>query len=176
VTRQWSEFDGSALFTALDDQRVARGLSWRGVADELWDQSAELNARRHDHPISPATLTNVAKLGNTSCQHALFMLRWLHRSPESFLAGVANDGSFALPEAGPDRRLRWNLKLLYQDLDEQRQEEKLTWPALAQQLQCTTSQLTGIRTVRYAIGMKLAMRIVQWLDQSAAHYVYVASW
>jgi hypothetical protein len=48
-----------------------------------------------------------------SCQHALFMLRWLDQTPESFLAGMAggDDPRFALPRAGADRRLRWSLKL-----------------------------------------------------------------
>jgi hypothetical protein len=44
------DFDVDALFDALDTQRRYRGLSWQGVAQELWDQSALLNARRHDLP------------------------------------------------------------------------------------------------------------------------------
>ena len=57
------------------------------------------NHRRRDHPISPSTLTNMAAKPRTSCQHALFMLRWLDRPPESFLAGMAggDDPRFALP-------------------------------------------------------------------------------
>jgi len=31
--------------------------------------------------------------------------------------------------AGPDRRLRWALKLLYASMDEKRREDGLTWPA-----------------------------------------------
>jgi hypothetical protein len=30
----------------------------------------------------------MAERRNTSCQHALFMLRWLGRTPESFLPGA----------------------------------------------------------------------------------------
>jgi len=71
---QKSEFDVSALFAALDAQREERGLSWSGVAREIWELSAELNARRRDHPISPATLTGMAERGGVSCQHALFKL------------------------------------------------------------------------------------------------------
>ena len=29
---------------------------------------------------------------------------------------------------------------------------------------------------RYAIGMGLAMRIVQWLDRPAADFIYAAGW
>jgi hypothetical protein len=101
------EFDAGALYEALDAERVARGLGWQGVADELWAQSAELNRRRNDHPISPSTLTGMRKRRATSCQHALFMLRWLGQTPESFLAGRgAHAAGVALPAAGPDHRLR----------------------------------------------------------------------
>ena len=41
---------------------------------------------------------------------------------------------------------------------------------------CSENQLTGIRTARYAIGMKLAMRIVQWLERPASAFVYAAEW
>jgi hypothetical protein len=79
-------FDNAALYAALDEKRTALGLSWQRVADQMWEQSAALNGRRSDHPISPSTLTNVTRSPRTSCQHALFMLRWLGRAPESFLA------------------------------------------------------------------------------------------
>lgn len=82
-------FDGSALYSALDARRAELGLSWKQVADQLWRLSSELNDRRHDHPISPSTLTKMATNPRTTCQHALFMLRWLDRTPESFLSGMA---------------------------------------------------------------------------------------
>ena len=170
------EFDVRELFEALDARRIERELSWRGVADEIWNLSAELNARRHDHPISPATLTGMPKQGFTSCQHALFMLRWLECAPESFLAGGSVPTAAPLPLAGPDRRLRWNLARLYEALDGQRRERALTWPELARELRCTPHQLTGIRTARFAIDMNLAMKIVQWLGRPAADFVDAAGW
>lgn len=171
-------FDGSALYAALHARRVELGLSWRQVADQLWHLSAELNDRRSDHPISPSTLSKMAAKPGTSCQHALFMLRWLDRTPESFVAGIVDsDGDrFALPQAGPDRRLRWSLKLLWAAMDEKRRREGLTWRQLAALLGCTPSQLTGLRTARFATGMDLAMRIVQWIGRPAADFVYPARW
>ena len=113
----------------------------------------------------------MAKKPRTSCQHALFMLRWLGRAPESFLKGdSAEDGRFSLPEAGPDRRLRWSLKLLYAAMDEQRRQQELTWPALAGTLGCSPNQLTALRTAKYATGMDIAMRVAQWLDRPAADF------
>ncbi len=171
-------FDVSALYSALDAGRAELGLSWKQVADRLWQLSSELNDRRRDHPISPSTLTNMAAKPRTSCQHALFMLRWLDRTPESFLAGMADgdDPRFALPQAGADRRLRWSLKLLWATMDEKRRQEGLTWRQLAGLLGCTPDQLTGLRTARFATGMDLAMRIVQWTGRPAADFVYPARW
>jgi pimeloyl-ACP methyl ester carboxylesterase len=171
-------FDGSALYRALDARRLRLGLSWTQVARQLWQLSFELNEQRHDHPISPSTLTRMATKPGSSCQHALFMLRWLDRNPESFLNGVADgdDPRFALPGAGPDQRLRWNLKLLWATMDEKRRQESLTWRHLADLLGCTSSQLTGLRTARFATGMDLAMRIVQWIGHPAADFVYPARW
>lgn len=171
------DFDGQALFRALDEQRTARGLSWRQAVDEIWDLSAELNVRRRDHPISPSTITGIARRGTTSCQHALFFLRWLGRSPEDFLnapSGRAVPGQ--LPVAGPDRRLRWDLVELYDALNERRQEQGLTWADLARTLRCTPSQLTGLRTARFATGINIAMHVVQWLERPAADFVHPARW
>jgi len=172
-----AEFDALALFEALDRQRVERGMTWRQAADQIWEQSAELNARRDDHPISPSTITGIAKRGDTTCQHALFFLRWLDRAPESFLApSVGDGGGAALPAAGPDKRLRWNLAALYEALDARRRQRGMTWPELARELRCSPNQFTGIRTAKYAIGMRLAMKIAVWLEQPAAAFVYAADW
>jgi len=171
------EFDIAALFDALDSQRRNRTLSWQGVAQQLWDQSATLNARRSDHPISASTLTGMTKRRDTTCQHALFMLRWLDRTPESFMRGSAfDDERTRLPFAGLDQRLRWDLQKLYGALDSQRRERSLTWPQLAHELRCSPSQLSGIKRTRFAIGMRLAMRIVTWLDRPARDFVNAANW
>jgi hypothetical protein len=171
-----SDFDALAMFAAMDARRVERGLSWQGVADELWEQSSVLNARRRDHPISPTTLTGIAKRGDTTCQHALFILRWLGLPPESFLHVPVRSRDVALPLAGPDQRLRWDLGALHEAMDERRRERELTWRALAKEIRCTENQLSGLRTVKYAIGMRLAMRIVQWLEEPAATFIEAATW
>ena len=171
------DFDAGALFAALDHRRRQQALSWRQVADAIWAQSSELNDRRHDHPIAVATLTGIRKRNNISCQHALFVLRWLGQGPEEFIADPApgTTGS-GLPEAGPDRRPRWDLGALHQATDARRREQDLTWKELAERLGCTPSQLTGIRTARFAIGMRLAMRITQWIGRPASEFIHAAPW
>ena len=165
------------MCAAMDAKRNELGLNWPGVARALWEQSALLNRQRQDHPISPATLTGIAKRGDCTCQHALFILRWLGRPPESFLSiPPAGEDGVRLPAAGATARLRWDLAAVYETLNDRRGERGLTWRALAEELRCTQHQLTGLRTARYAIGMILMMRIVQWLGEPAAAFIYAAQW
>jgi hypothetical protein len=169
-------FDGSALIRALDAQRDDRGLGWTALADELWQQSSELNAQLSDHSLCPGALVRTAKRGAMSCQYALYLLRWIGRAPEDFLTGsVVDVGDVRLPEAGPDRRLRWDLNQLHAALNEHRQERRLTWAALAVELNCTPSRLTNLRTARLA-DMDLTMRVTQWIGQPAASFIHPVRW
>ena len=174
--RAWPIFDCGALFSALDAERRDRGLDWSALAYELWQQSSELNAQRADHSLCPGAIVRLPKRGATSCQYALFMLRWLRRAPEDFLTGPFVDvGDVTLPEAGPDSRLRWNLGQLHAALNEERRARDLTWTELAHELNCTPSRLTNLRTARLA-DMDLALRITQWLGQPAAAFIHPAQW
>jgi hypothetical protein len=169
-------FDGSALISALDAQRAERGLGWNALADELWRQSADLNAQLSDHALCPGALVRTARRATMSCQYALIILRWIRRAPEEFLTGpVVDVGDVRLPEAGPDSRLRWDLSQVHAALNERRQERRLTWAEAAAELDCTPSRLTNLRTARLA-DMDLTMRVTQWLTQPAATFVHAARW
>jgi hypothetical protein len=169
-------FDFAAFVAAFDARRRDRGLGWYEFADELWQQSSELNAQRMDHPLCGGAVKRLGARGATSCQYALFMLRWLGRAPEEFLTGpVVDVGGARLPEPGPGSRLRWNLNQLHAALSERRQERGLTWPELAQELGCTPGRLTNLRTARMA-DMGLVMRVTQWLGRPAADFIHAARW
>jgi len=175
------QFDGRALYAALDAKRQAEGLSWPAAAGAIWDMAAVLNAARDargvaNHPISPSTLRSLGNRGNTSCQHALFFLRWLGRTPESFLDGAALDAGEPLPACGPDRRPRWDLKALHAGLNKARAGRGATWAQTAEDLRCRPGQLTGLKTARFAAGMGLAMGITQWIGCPAADFIYPARW
>ena len=171
------DFDCDALFKVMDAQRVARGLSWTGVAKEIRQMYAELNrSRPKDHPLSPSTIIGMSKRGNTTCQHALIFLQWVGRLPESFLPGEERKVNRPLRRFATDRRPRWHLRRLYEALNARRKELHMSWPELAKVLGCTPSQLTGLRTARYATNMKLAMRIVQWLGRPSIDFIYLARW
>lgn len=169
-------FDFDAFFGALDRERRHRQLGWYELADELWDQSPELNKRLQDHPLCGGAVSRLGQRGAASCQYALFMLRWLGRAPEDFLTGTRTDvGDARLPEADANSRLRWNLNELHTALDEQRKEQGLTWKALAEELGCTPSRLTNLRTARLA-DLDLTMRVTQWLGKPAAAFIHPAQW
>jgi hypothetical protein len=169
-------FDGSRLIQALDTQRVSHRLDWTMLADELWRQSADLNTQLADHRVCPGALVRTAKRGTMSCQYALLLLRWVGRAPEDFLVGaVVEVGDVTLPDAGPDRRLRWNLGELHAALDVRRRQQGLTWIALGAELDCTPGRLTNLQTARLA-DMALVMRLTQWLGQPAARFIHPADW
>jgi hypothetical protein len=103
-------------------------------------------------------------------------LRWLDRTPESFLVGAALDAGAPLPACGPDRRPRWDLKALHAALNEARASRGATWAQAAQDLRCKAGQLTGLKTARFATGMGLAMRVTQWVGRPATDFTYLARW
>jgi hypothetical protein len=177
LVRALPAFDCGALFGALNAQRHERGLDWYALADELWQQSSALNAHRpDDHPLCGGAVSRLGTRGTTTCQYALFMLRWLDRAPEDFLTGpVVDVGDVALPKAGAGSRLRWNLEELHAALNNERRERDLTWAALADELDCTPARLTNLKTARFA-DMDLAMRVTQWLGRPAASFIHAAQW
>ncbi len=104
------------------------------------------------------------------------MFRWLGRPPEDFLVGRPRQvGDTALPQAGPDSRLRWHLPQLHEALNEERRARGLTWARLAQDLGCTPGRLTNLRAARMA-DLELTMRITQWLRRPAADFIHPARW
>jgi len=168
-------FDHPAFFAAVDLRRRDQQLSWPALADAIWEQSRVLNAQRDDHPISPATIRKLAS--GSSCQHALFVLRWLDVPPETFVVGPQpGTVGVRLPPADEGQRLRWSLRKLYDALDSARRSRGASWQQAADRLHCTPSQLIGLRTAKFATGMELAMRITQALRRPAADFVYAANW
>lgn len=170
-------FDFVAFYDAFDEARRDRGLGWYDFADELWAQSSDLNAHRvDDHPLCGGAVSRLGGRGATSCQYAMFRLRWLGRAPEEFLVGpVADLGDVRLPVPDSTSRLRWNLNQLHAALNEQRREQRLTWSKLAELIGRTPSRLTNLTNARLA-DMALTMRVTQWLRKPAAEFVHAALW
>src|SRR4051812_6197614 len=173
---QLATFDGAALIAALDAQRAERALDWAALADVLYAQSHDLNVELADNCLCSGALVRTAKRGTMSCQYALILLRWIGRAPEDFLIGpVVHVGATTLPDAGPDRRLRFDLPSLYVALNQERQVRGHTWAGLADVLTCTPARLTNLRTARLA-DMGLTLTVTQWLARPAADFVQPTRW
>ena len=63
-------FDTVALYTALDAERHARGLSWQQLSAEIG--------------VSASTMTRMKDGGRLEADGMLAMVQWLGRSVESF--------------------------------------------------------------------------------------------
>jgi hypothetical protein len=169
-------FDAAAFFAAVEERRAREGLSWEQLADEVWDESWLLNLRRGDRPIAASAIRAMG-LGGGSCQHALLVLRWLGDPPETFVVQPRpGTTGTPLPDADPEHRLRWNLSRLHDALNDERVARGATWQEAADRLYCSPTQLTGLRTAKFATGMRLAVRIRQALRRPAADFVDVADW
>lgn len=101
-----SDFDVAGLYAALDARRSLRGLSWQQVADEINSFFEKVPAR----PISRSTIVRTREGGIVEGDSVLQMLRWLGRTPESFMPQPLSwaTGRQQPPERwpGPDTPLR----------------------------------------------------------------------
>src|SRR4051812_40436978 len=157
-----------ALCAALDDARATRGLSWTELV-------AELNAPFKFVPSIATSLSTIRGMGgkaSVTSAVVLQVLRWLARSPESFLQGRppaagADASAEARPDVGPQRILRFDTKRLHSALDEARRERGLTWRQVAGELPgFKEGMLTNLATGP-AIGFPRVTRITQWLGRPA---------
>jgi hypothetical protein len=177
VTRPRYEFDMAALCAALDAARDTRGLSWAQLV-------AEINAPFKFVPSLPISLSTIRGMGgkaSVTSAVVLQVLRWLGRTPESFLSGrppaaLAGACAEALPEVGPQRVLRFDTKGLHAALDEARRERGVTWRQVAQELPgFKEGMLTNLATGP-AIGFPRVMRLTQWLGRPAAEFARGYDW
>jgi hypothetical protein len=101
----------------------------------------------------------------------LAMLRWLNRTPESFVPGHpgSEEISARLPDVPPGKILRFDTRKIHAALDARRIERKMTWAQVAKEAG------TGASTLMYlSKGTRVAfpgvMRIFRWLDRPAAGF------
>lgn len=169
-----SDFDIVALYAALDAQRRQRVMTWSAVAREISGGFARTPAK----PISASTLTGIATRDSVEGDGVLQMLRWLDRTPESFVAdhphATADDAR--LPALAANRILRFDAKKLYGALETQRTELGMTWRQVAAEI----GGVAPASLTRLADGGRTSfphvMRIVKWLRRPAAFFTRAGSW
>jgi len=166
-------FDLGALRAALDAQRRARGLTWAEAARQI-------NAVGPDvprHPIAVSTITGLGSKGLAEAAGVLQMLRWLGRSPESFVRGCSAEllERASLPAAGVNQVMRVDTRKLYDALDAQRRARGLTWERVAAETGVHAAHARGL-----AKGGRTAfpgvMRLTAWLGQPASHFVRLTAY
>ena len=169
-----ADFDVGAVYRALDERREERALTWAQVTREINDAFGGTAGPR---PISPSTVRGLRDRTVVEGDGVLQMLRWLGRSPESFVPAhpLAGDPETVLPEVGPDRILRWDAGALHRALQEQRTARRLTWADVAAQTGCPAAGLRGLATAS-RVSFPGVMRIVGWLGRPAAHFVRATTW
>jgi hypothetical protein len=161
-----ADFDIRALHAALDTERTTRDMSWADVAREI------SRATGGAVSISPSTLSGMHAKRVVEADGVLQALRWLGRTPESFVPGhVAAPGEDAMLRAlEPGTLLRFDAKKIHLDLDSARRERGLTWVAVANEI----GGLGPSGLTRLAAGGRVAfpeiMRVFRWLRRPAAHY------
>lgn len=162
-----------AFHAELDTQRRARSVSWTELAAEInrpFESTPSI-------PIHPATLRDMLKKRSVTSAVVLQVLRWLGRTPESFLSGPVRNASSdeRLPEAGLDRILRFDTRAIYDALQEERLKRGLTWQQVAHELPgFTPSMLTNLASGPL-IGFPRVMTLTQWLNRPAATFVRARS-
>jgi len=163
--KDYSDFDVASLFKALEAKRTAEGLT----EQQMMDAINRVNNQLHLVPMSLATVKNMLRRNDTTCQHALHLLRWLGRTPESFLKGRAwDDAPVPFTDKG---RFYWSMRLLASAVNAEKSHQGLSWQQVARELGCSQNQVSGLHRRTYGISIHLAMRITQWLGRSSTEFV-----
>ena len=155
-------FDLHELFAALDAQRRLKGLSWSGALREIRQGSVR--------GLSLSTLKGIGAKSFAEGDGVLQMLRWLGRTPESFVPGHLDEVSATLPEVSPRQILRFDTRKLYLAIVAERDRRNLTWSQVAAETGWSVPALTrlsrGGRT-----GFPNVMRLFGWLKLPASRFI-----
>ncbi len=155
-----------ALCAALDAERRARALTWQALVEEINAPFAYVPSI----PTSVSTITGMQRKASVTSAVVLQVLRWLGRSPESFLRGVHGAETTPLPDVGPRRVLRFDTRALYGALNDARLQRGFTWKQVAAQVPGFSAGMLTNLAKGPAIGFPRVMRLTQWLGCPAARF------
>jgi hypothetical protein len=146
-----------------------------------WDElAAEINEPfKHTPsiPISVGTLRTMTTKRSVTSAVVLQVLRWLRRTPESFLAGSSPTPGpeEELREAGPSHILRFDTAAIHAALDAKRRERGLTWKEVASEIPGFTPSMLANLAKGPLIGFPRVMGLTQWLGRPASDFVRARS-
>lgn len=158
-----------ALHAVLDAERRALHLSWIELTAQInkpFDGTSSI-------PISLTTIRSMQKKRSVTSAVVLQVLRWLGRTPESFLTGHGSSptASETLPEPGPSRILRFDTRAMHGALEAERARRGMTWKQVAAELPGFTEGTLRNLASGPLIGFPRVMMITQWLGLPAARFV-----
>jgi hypothetical protein len=171
------DFDLAALSQALDTKRCELGLSWPELAIQITDRPS----RRSDRRIAASTFRGMAERGSVRDTVVLQALRWLGRTPESFVPGLPDRPEHTMPGDGDtegggyaDGRPAFDTRAIYRALEAEKTRKGLSWHQVAAGLGpgFSPGMLTRLADGP-AIGFPRVMRIFGWLGRPAADFVCV---
>ena len=170
------DFELAALYRALDERRIAAGLSWQALTREINDRAVE-GGSAQPRAIAASTVRGLRDKRVAEGDGVLQMLLWLGRTPESFVPGhpLADAPEAALPDLGPHLVLRWDVRALHLAVEQQRTGRGMTWPQVAREVGCWPVELTGLARAR-RVGFPGVMRILRWLGRPAAQFTRASEW
>jgi hypothetical protein len=160
------DFDVAALSEALDARRCELGLTWQELAVRVTDRPS----RRSDRRIAASTFRGMSQRGSVKDTVVLQALRWLGRTPESFVPGLRETPEQALPDDGTGRPAL-DTRAIYLAMNDRRTRRELTWREVADELGpgFSPGMLTRLAGGT-GIGFPRVMRIFQWLERPVAEF------
>src|SRR5215813_7277276 len=154
------------VYAALDAERERRGISWQQVMREINAPFEHTTSR----PISRSTVVGMRTKPVAEGDGTLQMLRWLRRSPESFVRGEGS--GVLLPVLQPHQILRFDTRKLHAALDERRREQGLTWGDVAREMGSPISPSSLMHLSKGGrTGFPHVMWMVRWLGQPTTAFM-----
>jgi hypothetical protein len=168
-------FDLEALYHALDAKRESLGLTWAGAMRQITGQTDRSIARS----VATSTIRSLETKPVAEADGVLQMLRWLNRSPESFVHGHPQFGAgrFVHPPLERGQILRFDTRAIYARLDVERERRGLTWTQVAREVSpfLSASGLTRLKTGG-RVAFPQIMRVAAWLRCPAADLMRASDW
>jgi hypothetical protein len=161
-----NDFDLAALSEALDARRRELGLTWPELAIQVTDRPSRGSGRR----IAASTFKGMSQRSSVRDTVVLQAVRWLGRTPESFVPGLRETPEHPLP-ADDTGRPALDTRAIYLAVNDRRSGQGLSWRQVAGELGrgFTPAMLTRLAGGT-AIGFPRVMRIFQWLGRPVAEF------
>ena len=170
TARQRADFDCAAVYAAMDGLRRARGLTWQQAVEEISGTFA-----RAPRGIGSSTVIGMRTRAVAEGDGVLQMLRWLDRTPESFVSGHHASSGEALPAAASHQILRFDTKTLHAALAVRRAERGLTWTQVANEIGGVSAAMLTRLSNGGRTSFPHVVRIAAWLGRPVASFVRAVS-